>query len=545
MSVFYLRLTRPSRCGGSVNRCVWRCSLLLVFAVVISRPVPAQTPGPAAPRPSEPPPLAPGVPVSPAEPRSPAAPAEGTVAPPPASPNPPPGVLTRGVLGSSLEQRLARLQQPDLAPCKVHGSLQLGSRTYVACGPGGLWIVELDDVGGDRLLARQQLDGSAVGVFERGGQAWVELQVLSARPVHDSGAGTLVDGGRVVRSTLAPLPALTPDDTRRKTAPPARAPLEMAVEGRVLSSAGGRVVVDLGREHGVKIGTRMEFNVREEEESPLGTFQRWEVVAVGRVSSVTDAQSLIELGVAEEVPLTAKATVSSRALTSNRSSPPRVPGIWTLAGVVRPFFVLEQLGLGALNELSVSYQSMGPLRAQLQLAPVAFASAGEGSTFAGLAIGLLSFDTRLFEIGFGMGIQTINDGDFEPGSGLTIAQSLRFGARDGLSLSLRNDVSLFHSEFEYSAFSAEAQVPVADKGWLVMEGGGGTVGYAFFEVGGKVLVTGNGTRDSLFLRGTIGYAALYETRFVTEVFNGNGFFSGSDELYYGGPLIGLGVEWRK
>jgi hypothetical protein len=303
-------------------------------------------------------------------------------------------------------------------------------------------------------------------------------------------------------------------------------------------------VVDLGREHGITVGARIEFTVPEQEESPLGTFQRWEVVAVGRVASLTDTQSLIELGVGEEVPLTAKAAVSARALTSNRSSPPRVAGIWTIAGVVRPFFVLEQLGVGALNELSVGYQSVGPLRAQLQLSPVAFASADQGTTFAGVAIGLLSYDTRLFEIGLGMGVQTVNDGDFEPGSGLTIAQSLRFGALDGLSLSLRNDVSLFHSEFEYSAFSGEAQVPVADKGWLVMEGGGGTVGHAFFEVGGKVLVTGNGTRGSLFLRGTIGYAALFETRPVSAILPGNGFFSGFDELYYGGPLIGLGVEWR-
>ncbi len=523
MSVFYLGLTRASGWGGSATRSAGHAWRIVVWAVAVSHLAAAQAPDPAVPRAPEPPPLASGVP-SPA------------------------GVPMPGAVGSSLEQRLERLQLPDLEPCKVHGSLQVGSRTYVACGAGGLWIVELDDVAGDRLLARQQLEGSAVGVFERMGQVWVEQQILSARPVHDAGAGTLIDAGRVVRSTLGASPVATPADDRPKAAPaPAGpAPLEVATEGRVLSSQGGRVVVDLGREHGIEIGARMEFTVPEEEESPLGTFQRREVVAVGRVASVTETQSLIELGVAEEVPLGAEASVSARALTSNRTAPPRVAGIWTIAVVARPFFVLEQLGVGALNELSVGYQSVGPLRAQLQLSPVAFASAGEGTTFAGVGIGLLSYDTRLFEIGFGVGVQTVNDGDFEPGSGLTIAQSLRFGALDGLSLSLRNDVSLFHSEFEYSAFSGEAQVPVADKGWLVMEGGGGTVGYAFFEVGGKVLITGNGTRGSLFVRGTIGYAALFENRPVSAIDTGNGvFFDGFNDLYYGGPLIGLGVEWRR
>jgi hypothetical protein len=69
------------------------------------------------------------------------------------------------------------------------------------------------------------------------------------------------------------------------------------------------------------------------------------------------------------------------------------------------------------------------------------------------------------------------------------------------------------------------------------------VGHAFFEVGGKALLRGNGAPGSLFLRGTIGYAALFEnvSEFVTDP---SGFSFLSEERSFGGPLIGVGLEWR-
>jgi hypothetical protein len=47
----------------------------------------------------------------------------------------------------------------------------------------------------------------------------------------------------------------------------------------------------------------------------------------------------------------------------------------------------------------------------------------------------------------------------------------------------------------------------------------------------------------LFLRGTIGYAALFEnvSEFVTDP---SGFSFLSEERSFGGPLIGVGLEWR-
>jgi len=412
-------------------------------------------------------------------------------------------------------------------------------------------VVALDEAAGDRLLARRHFDGSVTGVFMLGAEIWVELQTRTARPLGSveedlvaSSATPAVSPGLAL-SNEPLLPADAPPIPDLLPPPPiADTPLgtvQVAVSGRVLWSEGGQIVVDLGRDHGVVPGSHIELSVRADDESPLGKFERRDALAVGRVTSVMAEKSLVEVGIGETIPVDAQAIITTRPLTSSRSAPPRVAGIWTVAAVVRPFFVLEQLGFGALNEVSVGYQASGPLRYQLQLAPIGFASAGDGTTFTALAIGVVSYDTRLFEIGLGFGAQTVNYGDFDPGSGLTVAQTLRFGALDGLNLSIRNDVSLFHREFGYSAFTGQAQIPVAERGWLVLEGGGGSVGYAFFELGAKVLLSGNGTRGSVFLRGTVGYAVLDENLTSAELASAS---SDTTEIYYAGPLIGLGAEWR-
>jgi hypothetical protein len=337
---------------------------------------------------------------------------------------------------------------------------------------------------------------------------------------------------------LAVAPAAPPPLPRPARASPGQ--MKVAILGRVTSSKAGQLVVDLGRQHGVDVGNRIELSVTSR--SALGPFENREVLAVGRVISVADERSLVEVGIGESIPVGAEAALSSRPLTNNRMAPPRVAGTWTIAAIVRPFFVLEQLGAGMLNELSIGYQSESPLRYQLLASPVGFSSAEDGSTVAAAVIALVSFDTRLFEIGLGVGAQSVNDSDYTPGSGVTVSQSLRVGALDGLHLAIRNDISLFHSEFEYSAFNGQAQIPVADRGWLVLQGGGGSVGYGFFEVGGKALLVGNGAPGSLFVRGTIGYATLFEDRGILSLPSSNGFFE--DDVNHAGPLVGLGIEWR-
>ena len=62
-------------------------------------------------------------------------------------------------------------------------------------------------------------------------------------------------------------------------------------------------------------------------------------------------------------------------------------------------------------------------------------------------------------------------------------------------------------------------------------------------MGAKLLWLGNGTRDSVFLRGTIGYASLYEEATSFTVSSATGFVD-ADEVDHAGPLVGFGLEWR-
>jgi hypothetical protein len=519
--------------------------LLSVAPASAQAPTPVQssdtTPAPAA---AVPP--APSVPPAASPPPRAALP----LAPAPATSGPPPGVAENESIElakAQLAQRIDKLRPAGAEPCVLHATLDVARRTIVACGSSGIWIVELGAGGADRLLQRQTVMGRAVGLFSRNGRVWVEIETLSARPLDEvDTSGIIAVPSDAMRLPLAAAPPLatSPRAVAAPLATPPRAAggnAQVAILGRVTAGSAGRFVVDLGLEHGVDLSDRVELAITSQ--SPIGQFQARQVLAVGRVTSVTNGQSLIELGVGEDVPVGAEAALTTHALTRSRLAPPRVSGLWTLAGMLRPFFALDRLGVGALNELSLGYQAQGPLRVQLLASPLGFSGAEDGSTLSVLGVAIISYDTHLFELGVGAGAQTVNDSDHEPGAALALSQTLRVGAVDGLSLSIRNDVSLFHSEFEYSAFSGQAQIPVTEHGWLVLQGGGGSVGYAFFEVGGKALIVGNGTRGSVFLRGTIGYATLYQEPGRLGADNNDGSAT-SDDVEHGGPLLGFGMEWR-
>jgi len=524
---------------------------------------PVQPAPPAAPAPAVPPPPAPTAP-PPAPPAAapPAAAPPATATPPSAAPSTPPRAAlplapapqpapveappalaeneSLELAKAQLAQRIDKLRPAGAEPCVLHATLEVARRTIVACGSSGIWIVELGGEAGDRFVQRQPVMGRAVGLFSRNGRVWVEVETLSARPLDElDTSGAIAVPSDTMRLPLAEVPPLpTPAVVQR--AP--RGKMEVAILGRVVSASPGRVVVDLGREHGVDLGERIELSVVSR--GPVGPFQNRQVLAVGRVTSVAEEQSLVELGIGEYAPVGAEAALTSHAATANRLAPPRVADVWTLAATIRPFFVLDRLGIGALNELGLGYQAEGPLRIQLLASPLGFSGADDGSTFSALGVAIISFDTRLFELGLGAGAQTVNDSDHAPGGALTLSQTLRVGALDGLNLSVRNDISLFHSEFEYSAFSGQGQIPVTERGWLVLQGGGGSVGYAFFEAGGKALLWGNGTRGSVFLRGTIGYATLFETPGLGNFSVASDGSATVEEIDHGGPLIGLGMEWR-
>jgi hypothetical protein len=145
----------------------------------------------------------------------------------------------------------------------------------------------------------------------------------------------------------------------------------------------------------------------------------------------------------------------------------------------------------------------------------------------------VGYDSHFLEMGIGLGAQTVRVTAFDltVGTGLTVAQVLRLGTRDGLNLHLRSSVVLFHSEFDFGGVVVTGQIPVSRGYWLMLAGGGGNVGYGFGEIGLRVLLNGNGGVGSTFLTATGGGAVVFRQDF-------------DDSTDYGGAMAGFGYEWR-
>jgi hypothetical protein len=132
--------------------------------------------------------------------------------------------------------------------------------------------------------------------------------------------------------------------------------------------------------------------------------------------------------------------------------------------------------------------------------------------------------------------------------GLSISQVARLGSLDGINLSVDNFFVLYKGEFHWGGAIGAIQSPVSDRSWLLLRGGGGIAGYAFGEIGLRVLVRGNGGPGSLFLTPSIGGAGLFgEKEGECTVYNPAGgpqTVPCAEEVSYAGPMVGFGMEWR-
>jgi hypothetical protein len=424
------------------------------------------------------------------------------------------------------------------------------NRTLIACGSAGLWVVERSPDGSFVLAAVQDLGGDVVGLFARDGRIWAEVARLEARPVLRATGSTGSFPGPAAAPAGSPPKAAAPAaaPTAPAAAPAAAEAPDLAPEGRVTEVGIGEVVVDLGQADGVRPGDRIELSVLVTETIGGQTATDRQIAAIGVVRTVAPDFSRVDLGLNERVPLGASARLVERGKTESRLAPPRASGLWELMLRLRPFVALDGLGGGLLTQTSVAYRFESHFALAAEVHPFGFAS-GKGADKLTLvpAAAFLSagYDHHVFGVGLGLGFQTVHDTEFETesGSGTLVTQRLRLGARDGLMLDLRNDVVLFHSQFDFSGFVGSGMIPVGSRAWLLFEGGGGSAGYAYGEIGLRSLLRGNGQHGSLFLSVTLGGQGVFEFRTKTCV-QGDFAFPCEDTQIYAGPMLGVGVEYR-
>jgi hypothetical protein len=426
--------------------------------------------------------------------------------------------------------------------CELMQVFAAGDLRYVACGEAGVWVVRVRPGLTPLVLDRRDAGGTVVGFFVQGGHLWMQIASVQARQLVRVDAAAAAQQAAPSAATAAPSAPAT--GAQASASAPRTIDLERpARDGKVIEVGPGYVVIDLGSGAAIDDGEHVAFYEPVEEELASGIVsQREELAAVGVVNGVSVHRARVVLGLNERVSKDARARLTGERLTAGSVAPPRVSDVWEVGFLARPFLVLDNLGAGVFADIRAGYRTDYNVHYEALILPVAFASAEQGSTTPAAAILAASYDSRLFEVGLGIGGQSVHDTafDIQPGSGLTALQRVRLGARDGLHVEGLFYVALFHSEFEFSSVRVQGQVPMSRGTWLLATGGGGSLGLGHGELGLRMLLDGNGDRGSFFLTTTIGFVHVFETPRCLDPFG----LCDEEDIDYSGPMVGVGGEWR-
>ncbi|MEI9951881.1 MAG: hypothetical protein WDO74_23585 [Pseudomonadota bacterium] len=425
--------------------------------------------------------------------------------------------------------------------CAALAEHRQADKLLLACAAAGVWEFALG-ASAPRFVRSYAFAGDVIGfIKEPDGRLWVKLQVLEARPFSSGGAQAAAVFPDVAPTVppVGPLPLPDAPTAAPALAPPVPARPQL---GRVVHAAPGEVVISLGTLNGILRGDHIEFALERTGDSGSEDAElSREVAAIGVVTNVNAQSARVRLGLNESLPAGALASPTRAETSGSLAAPPRVSGLWELELFARPFAALEELGGGVLLSGSVGYR-FSHLHLQAVLDPLGFAAVQTKQSVTAVNAALIaSYDSQFFEMGLGFGAQTVNETGFllEPGSGLSAVQLIRLGARDGLNLSARTSIVLFHSQFQFGGMVASGQIPVTRGYWLLLNGGGGDVGYGYGEMGLRVLLAGNGFAGSKYLTVTAGGVGVFRSGSC------DAFFSACTEsVSYGGPMAGVGGEWR-
>jgi hypothetical protein len=223
------------------------------------------------------------------------------------------------------------------------------------------------------------------------------------------------------------------------------------------------------------------------------------------------------------------------------------------------FATMGNLGVGQLGSASVAYRFEAPIVVRAEMAPFGIAGPTSFTSSSGVETGghsvtvfashfVLGLDTELVEVGLGVGGASVNQnstfgvGGVPATGAFSLAEEARLGARDGLAVSIETSAIAVNDKFQLGYFVGSLQIPFSRTIMLVVRGGGGNVGFAYGDLGIRVLVHGDGSKGTLALTGFAGGALIQENLCSTNPDSSFAFSCNSASL--GGPSLGGGVEWK-
>jgi hypothetical protein len=363
--------------------------------------------------------------------------------------------------------------------CEGRAALRFGNKLLVACGPRGVIQIDFSDPASPRREGTMHVVGDANGLFLHDGAPWVEVSHVDAQPVQ-------IEAQPSAPWSLA-----------------GTAPLSMQREPEQASK------------------------------------------------EQTSAPSLM--------------------------APPRQSNLWDLTFATAAFVTFGTIGAGVLGSTSLAYRFEGPFVVRAEVAPFGIAGPSNNSTTSGLmAIGtgpsnggtvptgstnpssggtvitaaahlLVGIDTQFIEVALGIGSATVNQNLGSPSgqpdsSALSIAESARIGARDGLALNFESTAVAANRQFNLGYFVASAQIPLSRKIMLVLRGGGGPVGFAYGDIGVRDVIRGDGGKGTVALTGFAGGASIMVDLCSTNPVGP--FTTNCNNASLSGPSLGGGVDWK-
>jgi len=167
-------------------------------------------------------------------------------------------------------------------------------------------------------------------------------------------------------------------------------------------------------------------------------------------------------------------------------------------------------GIALMGDAFVAWRAKRAFSARLVVDRIGHTFSADDAPEFGVVEGnlLLGYDHRYFELAMGVGTARARIDDFDRrlnGMALTIAASMRFGALDGLHVQGSTTIITGENDSETSKIAVHLQWPMMAGKWFFMRGAGsGPAGYAWGEIGMRILARGQRGRGSLFISPALG-----------------------------------------
>jgi hypothetical protein len=314
-----------------------------------------------------------------------------------------------------------------------------------------------------------------------------------------------------------------PADAKKKKKPAPQTCEDKGVYGTVVKVKGGRIHINVGSKKGIEKGTHVAVVPRDSTTThpDLGYLyfcgDSPEVTAVVEIDEVSEKSASGPIGRTAAAHKGDMVFVTDSPVIDKRGFPafPRMyKNVFDISLRFRILAGFDGGGAAFPMDLFLSYQTPAPVKVGVFMLPAVLSSASGGEGIATLG-GFVTFSSRYFEFGFGVGGHMNSPDDFQR---LGFLQIIRIGAEHGMRLRLYSsyvwDFGPGGDErgLRWDSLFAEIVVPVHTRVALFWEGGGGgantNLSQGRFTTGAHVYLKGAGGPGTIVLPVGLGFGVV-------------------------------------